>query len=149
MIPPPFESRSNLYHGLKSWIKKFPIGKLSSILVSETIKTSTLPLTCLERSSNLFLTELMFRWAKTNLFKLLQHKYFNTLLPPVTFWSAFIFTEVHSSIAKPALFLSRCRVKILDNSLTKALLSTLEPLLLKRSLPLFECCALILLVLSI
>ena len=75
-------------------------------------------------SSNLFLIELMFRRAKANLFKLLQLKDFNTLLPSVTFW-------LLSSTGKPVLFLSHFQVKILNNSLTKLLLSTLELLLLK------------------
>ena len=47
------------------------------------------------------------------------------------------------------MFLSRCQVKILDNSLTKVILSTLEPLLFKWRLLLFKCCTLILLVWSI
>ena len=105
MISPPFEWRSSLYGGLKSWIKKFPIRKLSSILFSETIKTSTLHLTCSERNSSLFLIELMFRWAKANLLKLLQRKDFNTLLPSVT---------LHCSTLKAVLFLSLCQVKIID-----------------------------------
>ena len=43
MIPSSFESRSSLHGGLKPSNIKLPIGHLSSILVSETIKTSTLP----------------------------------------------------------------------------------------------------------
>ena len=148
MIPPLFESQSSLYGGLKPWIKKFAIGKLSSIIVSETTKTSTLPLTCSERSSNLFRIELKFRWAKTNLFKLLQRNDFNTLLPSVNSWSTFVLSDLYSSTIKPVLFLSR-QVKILDNSPTKVVLSTLEPLLFIWRLPLFKCCALILLVLLI
>ena len=82
-------------------------------------------------NSSLFLIELMFRWAKANWLKLLQRKDFNTLLPSVMFWSTFVSSELHCSTLKPVLFLSRCQVKIIDNSLTKVLLSTLEPLLFK------------------
>ena len=114
MIPPPFEWRSSLYGGLKPWIKKFPIRKLSFILFSETIKTSTLHLTCSEMNSSLFLIELMFRWAKANWLKLLQRKDFNTLLPSVMFWSTFVSSELHCSTLKPVLFLSRRQVKIID-----------------------------------
>ena len=81
MIAPPFESRSDLYGAIKPFSNQQTVICLSS----ETIKMSALPLTCSERSSNLFLIELMFRWAKTNLFKLLQHKDFNKLLPSVFF----------------------------------------------------------------
>ena len=69
MIPPLYESRSSLYGGLKPRIKKSPIGNLLSILVSETIKTFMLPLTFLERNLKLFLIELIYKCAKTNLFK--------------------------------------------------------------------------------
>ena len=69
--------------------------------------------------------------SKIKLFKLLQSKDFNTLLPSVTFWSTFALSELHSSTVKPVSFSSRCQVKILDNSLTKVLPSTLEPLLFK------------------
>ena len=61
MIRPPFESGSSLYGGLKPRIKKFPIGKRLSILVSETIKMSALPITSSERSSSLLLIELLLR----------------------------------------------------------------------------------------
>ena len=82
-------------------------------------------------------------------FKLLQRKDFNTLLPYVTFRSTFVLSELFSSTIKPVLLLSRCQVKILDNSLAKIPLSTIEPLLFKWSLPLCKSCVLILLVLSI
>ena len=41
MIPPPFESGSSLYGGLKPRIKKLSVRKRLPILVSQTIKTST------------------------------------------------------------------------------------------------------------
>ena len=141
MIPPPFE---------KPWIKKFPIGKLPSILVSETIKTSMSPhLTCSGRYSNLFLIELMFKYVKTNMFKFLQRKDSYTLLQSATFWSTFVLSELHSSAIKPTFFSLCSQLKILENSLIKVLLRILEPLSFKWSLPLFKCCALSLLVLSI
>ena len=43
--PPTCEFRSNLYGVLNPSIKKFPMGKLSSIFVSETSNTTILPLT--------------------------------------------------------------------------------------------------------
>ena len=51
-------------------IEKFPFGTLSSILVSKIIKISNFPLTCVAKNSNLFLMELIFKWAKINLFTL-------------------------------------------------------------------------------
>ena len=107
MIAPPCKSQSSLYGESKPLIKKFPIGKLSFISVLETIKTSTLPLTCSERISNLFRKVQMRKQVK-----LLQCKDFNTLWPSVTLWLTF---ELHSSTVKPVLFVSRCHVKILDN----------------------------------
>ena len=47
---------------------KFPIGKLSSTLVSEIMKTSKFPLTCSLNNSNLLRIEFIFKWPNTNLF---------------------------------------------------------------------------------
>ena len=46
---------------LKASIAKFRMGQLSSVLISEIIKTSVLPLTCSKSTSNLFRIELMFK----------------------------------------------------------------------------------------
>ena len=51
-------------------IEKFPFGTLSSILVSKIIKISNFLLTCVAKNSNLFLMELIFKWAKINFFTL-------------------------------------------------------------------------------
>ena len=61
MIPPPLESRSEQYGVLTPSIEKLPVGKLSSALVSEIIKTSVFPLTCSLNNSNLLRIEFIFK----------------------------------------------------------------------------------------
>ena len=61
MIFSPSESRSNLQEIIKLSIKKLSFGKLLSISVSEIIKISSLLFTCVAKSLNLFLIELMFK----------------------------------------------------------------------------------------
>ena len=56
------------------------LGKLSSIFVSEIINKSTSPLTFRMRASNLFLIEMMFKCATTNLFKLISQINFKWLM---------------------------------------------------------------------
>ena len=57
IIYPPLESQSEQYGVLKPSIKKFPIGKISSSLVTEIIKTSIFPLTFSLNNSSLFRIE--------------------------------------------------------------------------------------------
>ena len=54
IILPPFASRLDQNGVLNPSIKKFPVGKLSSILISEIIKISIVPLIWSLRRSNLF-----------------------------------------------------------------------------------------------
>ena len=69
--PPPFELRSNLFGVLNPSIKKFPMGKLSSIFVSETSNVSILPLIWSDSISNLFLMEFIVKCGNTSLSGLL------------------------------------------------------------------------------
>ena len=84
--------RSNLYglfrYSLSPSIKKLPLGKLSSIFVSEPINTSLLPLIWSHNISSWFLRELIFKCAKTALFGLLARNYFRNLLQSVTFFKS-------------------------------------------------------------
>ena len=66
----------------------------------------------------------MFKYAKTNLLKLLQRKYFNTLFQSVTLCSTFAVSKLHSSAIKSGLISLRSQFKILDNSLIKVPLCT-------------------------
>ena len=79
MIPPPLESRPNLWRVRNPSIKKFPFGKLSSMLVSEIIKISVFPSTCVAKNSGLFLIEFIFKWAKFSLFTLSPGRVYSVL----------------------------------------------------------------------
>lgn len=71
---------------LKASIAKFRMGQLSSVLISEIIKTSVLPLTCSKSTSNLFRIELMFKWAKTNIFLVSLCKWLKNLCSYLFYW---------------------------------------------------------------
>ena len=62
IIPPPFDVRSSLYGSENPSIKNCEVGNVSSILVSEIIRMSILPLKISTSCSNLFLKELMFKY---------------------------------------------------------------------------------------
>ena len=64
IIPPPFASRSDQYGVLNLSIKKFTIGKLSSILFSDIPRISIVPLIWSQLSTNSFQSEFIFTWAK-------------------------------------------------------------------------------------
>ena len=102
-------------------MRKFPTGKLLSIFVSETIKTSILPFTWVERNSNLFLTEFMFIWAKISLFELSLRNAFKTLQ---SFACATLDTwDLHSSRLTFEMSFS-CQLKTWDSCLIKVSFSS-------------------------
>ena len=106
-------------------------GKLTSILVSLIIKISTLPLTNSIENSSLFLSELIFKWAKTSLLTWFMHMKFSSLLK-MTFWekdSHSLTSEFPSSLS----FIS-CQSKMFE--MASKLLLKIEILdLLRCNLP--------------
>ena len=95
--PPPFKFQSNLYGVLNPSIKKFPMGKLSSIFVSETSSTSILPLIWSDSISNLFLIEFIFKCANTSLSGLLVRNGFRNVLQSVALSASSDSSESHTS----------------------------------------------------
>ena len=95
--PPPFEFQSNPYGVLNPSIKKFPMGKLSSIFVSETSSTSILPLIWSDSISNLFLMEFIFKCANTSLSGLLVRNDFRNFLQSVALSASSDSSESHTS----------------------------------------------------
>ena len=149
LIPPPLESWSNLSGVLNPAIKKFPFKKLSSVLVSEIFKISILPLSCVAKNSDLFLTGFIFKWAKISFFPLSLRIISSVMLQTLYFLAVRSSSKLHSPALTFELPLSIWQSKTLDISFTKLLLNTLEPYLVKSNLPLLRYCALIFLELSI
>ena len=94
-------------------------GKLTSILVSLIIKISTLPLTNSIENSSLFLSELIFKWAKTSLLTWFMHMKFSSLLK-MTFWEK----DAHSLTSEfpSSLSFISCQSKMFEMASTKLLL---------------------------
>ena len=113
-----------------------PTGKLLSIFVSETIKTSILPFTWVERNSNLFLMEFIFVWAKTSLSELSLGNAFKTLMQ--SFACVTLDTwDLHSSRLIFEISFS-CQLRTWDSCLINVSFYSLDPFLFKWSLPLFK-----------
>ena len=135
--PPLFEFRSNLYGVLNPSIKKFPIGKLSSIFVSETINTSILLLIWSNSISNLFHMAFIFKCANTSLSGLLVHNDYRNLLQSVALLASSDSSEWHT--ANCLLKSSKlCQLKTLDNSFTKISLINFVPFWFKCNFPFFK-----------
>ena len=136
MMQPPLMSRSNRYFVLNPFKTKLPTRKLLPIFVSETIKTSILPFTWVERNSNLFLMEFMFIWAKTSLSELSLRNAFKTLTQSfacVTLDAR----DLHSSRLIFEISFS-CQLRTRDSCLISVSFNSLDPFLFKWSLPLFK-----------
>ena len=99
-------------------ITKWPIGKLSSILLSDIIKASMRPLTCSARNSNLFLKDLMFKCAKPNLFKLSLFTDFKSLTQSPDFWLSKDASEFPYSVKTPVALRLFSQLTTLNISLT-------------------------------
>ena len=133
MIPPPLLPWSNRQGVLSPSKKKLSSGKLLSIIVSEIIKTSTLPFTWVERKSILFLMEFMLTWVKISLLELSLRNGFKTLTESfacVTFdtW------DLHSL----RYSLKYYQLKRWDSCLINIPFHSSDPFLFKWSLPLFK-----------
>ena len=129
MMPPPLLAQSNRQGTLNPSIEKLLTGKLLSIFVSETIKTSILALTWVGRKSNLFPKEFMFIWAKINLFELSLNMVFKTLMQ--SFASVTLDTrDLHSSRLKLGISFS-CHLKTGGSCLINLAFYSLNPFLLK------------------
>ena len=76
------------------------------------------PLTSSARSSNLFLIELMFKCAKTNLFKLSLLTDFKGLTQSLDFWLSKDASELPYSVKIPVILRLFSQLTTLHNSLT-------------------------------
>ena len=109
MIPPPSESWSSLYGGLKSWNEKFLIWKLSEIWnLNSRDHYKIYIISNLPRQNFEFLP---IRVNVNMLLKLLLRKDLSTFLQSVPLWPTFALSELHSSTINPALFLLRFQFK--------------------------------------
>ena len=129
-----FHHRSNFCLICKLSITKLQTGKLSSILVSKVIKISMLPVTFSTRNSDLFLIKFMFKWAKTNLFKLSLLIDFKSLTQSPDFSLSKDVSRVPSTIKIPEIFRLFCQLTILHISLVNILPNIRESFLFKYSL---------------
>ena len=115
---------------------KLPTGKLLLIFVSETIKTSILPFTWVERNSNLFLMEFIFIWGKTSFSGLSLHNTFKTLMQSFL-CVALEKWDLHSSRLIFEISFSR-QLRTWDSCLINLSFNSLDPFLFKWSLLLFK-----------
>ena len=136
IMPSPLLSWSNRWGVLNPSTTKLPTGKLLSIFVSETIKTSILPFTWVERNSNLFLMEFMFIWAKIRLSELSLHNAFKTLSQSFACVTLDTWDLHFSRLIFVILF--SCQLKMWDSCLINVSFNSLDPFLFKWSLPLFK-----------
>ena len=103
------------------------------------MKIFILPLTCVAKSSNLFLIEFIFKSAKISLFTLSLRIVFSVMLHSSYFLAVRSSLKLHSSTLALELPLSICQWRTLDISFTKFLLNALEPYLVKCNLPILRC----------
>ena len=103
--------------------------------VSETIKTSILLFTWVERNSNLFLMEFMFTWAKISLFELSLPNVFKTLMQLLACVTLDTW-DLHFSRLKFEISFS-FQLKTCDTCLINISFNNLDPFLFKWCLPLF------------
>ena len=135
-MAPPFVLRSSLYSVQNPFIKIWWTGKLSLILVSEIINTSTLPLIWSESNSNFFRIEFLFRWPKINLLRLSLRKEFKVLLQSPTLLMLRTTLVSHPSIFILELLSAIRPLKTLKISFTKVWLKMFKPFWFRWSLPL-------------
>ena len=135
-MDPPFVLWSSLYSVQNTSIKIWRTEKLSLILVSEIINTSTLPLIWSESNSNFFRIEFLFRWPKINLLRLSLRKEFKVLLQSPTLLMLRTTLVSHPSIFILELLSAIRPLKTLQISFRKVWLKMFKPFWFKWNLPL-------------
>ena len=120
---------SDLYSVMIDYEKNWLCGKLSSIIVSETISISILPLNLFFSNSNLFLMEFMFKWANIKLLTLPLRIDFTVLSQKLSCSASNNTSELHSLKFRLKLVLNS-QLKTLEISLIKVLLETSSRIIL-------------------
>ena len=100
-IPPSLLLRSRRWGLLKTFMKNWLVGKLSSSFVSEIIRISALSLIWCVSNSNLFLRDLIFKCPFISLFRFLTLRDLNSafiLILPTWFFASGIYSSFHKGV---------------------------------------------------